>query len=242
MGNVVITGGNRGLGEGLVHHFLKNGSHVCATVRSESAKNDLLLSTEKVMKNGSSLRVVLWDAEAPHQISPDFAEELLGCEILINNAGFEAEISQPVPIGQNDHTVFSTSTSDMMKAFLVNVEAPRILMALSVPHMLRRRYGRVVNVASARADLNNRVGETNTPAYRLSKAALVSLTKEAAHEFNDVPNVKFNALCPGWCRTRMGGANAPESIEDGVERIVRLCGTSPDDPHGQFFINNAPVR
>ena len=240
MRNIIVTGGNRGLGAGLVRYFLSQGDHVCATVRSQESFEELKEMSVSWLSDGGSLSVYFWNAETPWNVSGPFLKEIESCDILINNAGWGVEIEQVVPEGQKDHVVFSTSTDDMMKAFLVNCEAPRVLMSLVVPFMIKRGYGRVVNLASARASMENRVGDTNTPGYRLSKAALIAMTKEAAHEFQE-KNVKFNALCPGWCKTRMGGESAPDEVEDGVRRIVSLCGSSASDPHGQFFVDGVSV-
>lgn len=238
MRNVVVTGGNRGLGEGVAKHFLNQGDHVCVTVRSQQAFESVKRWPE-AQSHSDRLVVVIWNAETPEIISDAFQRELDKCDVLINNAGTDADLYLSRPMW-GDHDMLLSESPLLMKALQVNMNAPRVLMGKVVRSMRGRGYGRIVNVASARATAINRVGESNSPAYRLSKAALVSMTKEAAFE-NQFPNVKFNALCPGWCKTRMGGPSAPEEISTGVDRIVRLCNIDENGPHGEFFVDGQPV-
>ena len=85
-------------------------------------------------------------------------------------------------------------------------------MQALVPGMTARRYGRVVNLSSRAGQLAG-MG-MGFPAYRMSKAALNALTKLSAAEVAVAAansNVKINCMCPGWCKTGMGGDEAPRS-------------------------------
>ncbi len=84
--------------------------------------------------------------------------------------------------------------------------------------MANNGYGRIVNVSSGWGAFSD--GLTGPAAYSISKATLNAITKVAE---NNYPNsVKINALCPGWVRTRMGGASATRSPEAGAETAVWL--------------------
>lgn len=239
MRHIVITGGNRGLGEGVAKHFLEQGEHVCVTVRNDMGKEMVQRWSKDIAPRSGALSIVRWDAERPEDIGSDFALHLSLCDVLVNNAGWEADLGMIPASGDQD--IFLTPTDVMMKALLVNMEAPRVLMGRVMEGMKTRGYGRIVNLASARAAQYNRTGDIHVPAYRLSKGALVLMTQEAAAEHQH-PNIKFNALCPGWCKTRMGGPSAPEEVGDGVRRIVELCNLDENGPHGHFFIQGQPVR
>jgi NAD(P)-dependent dehydrogenase (short-subunit alcohol dehydrogenase family) len=54
-------------------------------------------------------------------------------------------------------------------------------------------------------------------------------------------DVKVNAVCPGWVRTRMGGSGAPKSIEQGADTIVWLATLPADGPSGGLFRNRRSV-
>ncbi len=75
--------------------------------------------------------------------------------------------------------------------------------------------------------------------YSLTKAALNALTVKLAQEVSG--DVKVNAVCPGWVRTRMGGDGAPRSVEQGAETIVWLATLPRDGPTGGFFRDKQPI-
>jgi NAD(P)-dependent dehydrogenase (short-subunit alcohol dehydrogenase family) len=73
-------------------------------------------------------------------------------------------------------------------------------------------------------------------AYRVSKVALNALTRLYAEALSEShPDVKINAVCPGWVRTRMGGPNAHRSVEQGAQGIVWAATLPTDGPTGGFF-------
>lgn len=106
-----------------------------------------------------------------------------------------------------------------------------------MPGMNRRGYGRIVNVTSGYGSFAE--GLEGSAAYAISKAALNALTVRLAREAHG--DVKVNAGCPGWVRTRMGGSGAPKSVEEGADTIVWLATLSADGPSGGLFRNRRPV-
>jgi NAD(P)-dependent dehydrogenase (short-subunit alcohol dehydrogenase family) len=104
--------------------------------------------------------------------------------------------------------------------------------------MIERGYGRVVNVSSGAGSFAE--GLEGPPAYAVSKAALNALTVRLATETRG--DVKVNAACPGWVRTRMGGSGAPRSVEEGADTIVWLATLGPDGPTGGFFRDRQPIE
>jgi NAD(P)-dependent dehydrogenase (short-subunit alcohol dehydrogenase family) len=100
-----------------------------------------------------------------------------------------------------------------------------------VPGMVARGYGRIVNVSSGSGSFAE--GLPGPPAYSVSKAALNALTVKLAAEVSG--DVKVNAVCPGWVRTRMGGRSASRSAEEGADTIVWLATLPARGPNGGFF-------
>jgi NAD(P)-dependent dehydrogenase (short-subunit alcohol dehydrogenase family) len=73
------------------------------------------------------------------------------------------------------------------------------------------------------------------PGYRMSKAALNALTRLTAKELEGTP-IKINSVCPGWCRTGMGGPRTlPAAAEEGAKGIVWAALLPDDGPSGGFF-------
>jgi len=79
--------------------------------------------------------------------------------------------------------------------------------------MIERGFGRVVNVTSG---IKN---EPEQAAYSASKAALDKFTKDLSSKL-DGTNVMINLADPGWCRTDLGGPNAPNPVESVIPGIV----------------------
>jgi NAD(P)-dependent dehydrogenase (short-subunit alcohol dehydrogenase family) len=73
-------------------------------------------------------------------------------------------------------------------------------------------------------------------AYRVSKVGLNALTRGYADRLVSThPEVKVNAVCPGWVRTRMGGPSAHRSVEKGADGVVWAATLPADGPSGGFF-------
>ena len=72
------------------------------------------------------------------------------------------------------------------------------------------------------------------PAYRMSKSALNALTRVLAAEVVGT-NIKVNSVCPGWCRTDMGGDGASRTAAEGADSIAWLATLPDDGPSGLFF-------
>ena len=147
-------------------------------------------------------------------------------DVLVNNAAI-------YPPG----SLVGTSPEVLRETLAINFLGAVWTCQAFVPGMLRRRYGRVVNVSSGSGSMAE--GLEGPAAYCLSKAALNAFTVKLASEVRG--DVKVNAVCPGWVRTRMGGRRAPVSVERGAETAVWLATLPVDGPSGGFFRNRRPI-
>src|SRR5262249_35711056 len=105
--------------------------------------------------------------------------------------------------------------------------------------MVKRRYGRVVNVSSGMAQLSSMAGAG--PTYSISKAALNALTIQLAAATRGT-GVLVNSVDPGWVRTRMGGSSAPRSAEQGAETIVWAATLGASGPTGRFLRDKRAIE
>jgi NAD(P)-dependent dehydrogenase (short-subunit alcohol dehydrogenase family) len=141
-------------------------------------------------------------------------------DIVVNNAGI-----------YDDDTILDGEEEAFRRAMEIHYFAPLLLCRATVPGMLARGFGRVVNVSSGDGSFGE--GLEGPPAYATSKAALQALTKKLADEVSG--DVTVNAMCPGWVRTRMGGKGAPIAPEQPARAALALVAKGPNGPNGRFF-------
>jgi NAD(P)-dependent dehydrogenase (short-subunit alcohol dehydrogenase family) len=96
----------------------------------------------------------------------------------------------------------------------------------------------VINVSSGAGQLD---GEPQAwaPAYSISKTALNMLTQQLTAA---LPEVVVNSMCPGWCRTEMGGPDAPRSPEEGADTLCWLALEAPRSLRGAFVKDRQVIR
>lgn len=207
-GMIVITGANRGIGLEHVRCFAERGLPVVACCRKPDA-SDALLQLRK--KFPSQLRLVPLDVVSGEDVAR-LKAELAGVpvDLLINNAGTFGPQGAPAgmayqSLGHMDYQIWR----DILE---VNLLAPfRVTVALAE----NLRAGRRPLVVMMSSDLGSIASNTRggSYAYRSSKAGLNMLTRGMANEWHDLIVV---SMAPGWCRTELGGAEAPVDTADSV--------------------------
>jgi NAD(P)-dependent dehydrogenase (short-subunit alcohol dehydrogenase family) len=149
-------------------------------------------------------------------------------DILVNNAGIYLDRGiSPLEVD----LALVRETMD------TNTFGPLYLSQKLIPLMRRHHYGRIVNVSSRLGSLTDMRGRAL--AYRLSKTALVVVTRVLAAEVKG-QNILVNAVDPGWVRTDMGGAAATRSLAEGADTAVWLATLPDDGPSGGFFRDRRP--
>ena len=219
----LVTGGNRGIGLEVCRRLGALGFRVLLAGRNQQAVQE---AADRLRGEGANVEPRVLDVTDERGIR-SFAEgvvaELGGVDVLVNNAA--------VLLGE-DATVLGAPPDDFRRSMEANVYGPLVLCQALMPGMLKRRYGRIVNVSSGAGQLSSMTDYA--PPYSMSKAALNALTRLLAHEGRG-RNVLVNAVDPGWVRTDMGGPSAPRSVRQGADTIV-WCATLPDGgPTGGFF-------
>jgi NAD(P)-dependent dehydrogenase (short-subunit alcohol dehydrogenase family) len=169
------------------------------------------------------------DVASPASIDSAIAEltrEGIEVDVLVNNAGV-----------YHRGDSFGVAMEAVRASMEVHLFGPLMLCRALVPSMVRRGFGRVVNVSSGYGAFSD--GLKGDAAYALSKSALNALTLKLASEVGG--NVKINAVCPGWVRTRMGGHGADRSIEEGADTVLWLASLPASGPSGGFFRDRKPI-
>lgn len=221
----LVTGGNRGIGLEACRQLAKSGLRVVLTardaVRGEEAAKTLRDENLEVLFE----QLDVADGGSVEACARRLSEVGQDVEVLVNNAGVYPT-----------EGVFSVDEETFERALNINTLGPFRTCRAFVPAMVRRGYGRVVNVSSGGGSFGEGIGPV---AYGASKAALNALTVKVAGAVRG--DVKANAMCPGWVRTDMGGAGAPRSPEQAVDTLLWLATLPPDGPNGGFFRDRRPI-
>jgi meso-butanediol dehydrogenase / (S,S)-butanediol dehydrogenase / diacetyl reductase len=203
----IVTGGGTGIGRAVAERFVADGAFVCITGR----RAELLDETASTLV---SARVKVCAADVSDPAAVDRVVETAlsfgrGLHILVNNAG----IDQPMA------GVAELDLADWHRVLEVNLTGPFLTMKAAIPHMIAAGGGSIINVASLAALVN----PPRLPAYCVSKAGLVSLTKQAAVDYG-IHKVRVNCVCPGATMTDMfkgGMTEFAEACDLPVNEIFR---------------------
>jgi len=201
----VVTGASRGIGLEITRELLAAGMTVVAV----DVREDLLAEMPgKLDKPGDRLETRtqdVTDAEGFTALIDDVAEKHGGIDVLVNNAGIT-----------RDGLLMRMPDADWEAVLKVNLTSAFIGTRAVAKHMVRRRQGVIVNMASYSGIEGNR-GQAN---YSASKAGLIGLTKTTAKELAG-KNVRANAVAPGFIATEMTDA-LPQQAKDIALQMIPL--------------------
>ncbi len=191
----LVTGASRGIGSASALALARAGLAVAIAYRSDPAGAED--TAAKVRADGGTALEVPLDVRDENAVDQAFRAveaELGPVRVLVNNAGYTKD---GLAVKYATESWEATIGTNLTGAFLCSRRA--------LPAMLKSRWGRIVNVASAAA-LRGNAGQA---AYSASKTGLVGLTKSLAREVGG-RGITVNAICPGFVHTRM---TEPQSEE-----------------------------
>ncbi len=217
MKSVLITGAYRGLGLETARQLSARGFKVIITARDlEKAA-----AAAAGLPNAKAMALDINDEASVARAAGETPE----LDVLVNNAAI---------LEEDDEDILRIPLEIVERTLINNTGGALRVAQAFVPQLSRSPAGRIVNVSSGGGQLGD--GETSTwaPAYCISKTALNALTCQLAAALKS-QRIAVNSVCPGWCRTEMGGAGATRSAEDGAAGIVWLAADAPQDKTGLFW-------
>ena len=220
MKNIFITGGNRGIGKGLVEIFCEN-YKVFFSAREESKAKSVIESIEN--KNISYVTMDVGDEKRVLKGIESLKEKTDSIDILINNAGIL------IPGLKHKIDAIKTDDESILKTF--NINTVGVLRVCKAVLPIMPVSSRIINISSGMGQMEGMA--TGSIAYRLSKSALNALTIVLSQELSD-KDIKVNAICPGWVQTDMGGYDANLTVKESVESIKKFA-LSDNFPNGKFL-------
>jgi 3-oxoacyl-[acyl-carrier protein] reductase len=206
----LVTGASGGIGGAIAKALRAQGAKV-AVSGTNSERLEALAS--ELGANVFVLPCDLRDRPAVTGLA-DSAEKTLGqVDILVNNAGIT-----------HDNLFMRMKDDEWDDVIAVNLSSVFVLTRGILRGMMRRRYGRIVNIASISGVLGN-PGQGN---YAASKAGLVGMTKSLAREVAS-RGVTANAISPGFIKTPMTDALTPKQVEAIAAAIPAQTFGKPED-------------
>lgn len=230
----VVTGGARGIGKAICERLAAEGATLAIVdIMQDVADETAAEFNAKGIKAAAFSANVAKPEEAAATIKAVIAE-LGGIDILINNAGIT-----------RDTLMMRMSETDWDMVIDVNLKGTFNFIKAAMRPMMKKRYGKIVNVASVVGRMGN-AGQAN---YSASKAGVIGLTKTAAKELA-TRNITVNAVAPGFIQTDMTKAisdqakdafmlvtpmQRPGSPEDVANVVNFLCSSDSDYVTGQVI-------
>ncbi|MEU0279408.1 SDR family NAD(P)-dependent oxidoreductase [Streptomyces sp. NPDC088147] len=228
MTTTLITGANKGLGFETARRLVEAGHLVYVGSRDpeRGRRAAELLGARTVVLDVTDDASV---AAAARAIEADG-----GLDVLVNNAGIE----------RNETGAAEVTADALRTTFDTNVFGVVRVTHAFLPLLRRSAAPVVVNVSSGLAS-KTLVSTVGTPtyaypgvAYPASKAALNMITVQYAKA---LPDMRINAVEPGYTATDLNGHSGTQTVEEGAEIIVRMALVRPDGPTGGYFDAEGPL-
>ncbi|MDK3161754.1 3-oxoacyl-[acyl-carrier-protein] reductase [Kamptonema cortianum] len=218
----IVTGGSRGIGRAIALELAKRGATVVVNYqKSADAANEVVAAIQAA--GGQALAVqadvsVEEDANALVKTTVDTYGKI---DILVNNAGTT-----------RDNVIMMMGADDFDTVINTNLRSTWLMSKAAVRSMMRKRYGRVINITSISGIVGN-AGQTN---YSASKAGIIGLTKALAREVA-ARNITVNAVAPGFVLTDLT-SGLPEELTSKLNENIPLgrWGTVEDVAHATAFL------
>jgi 3-oxoacyl-[acyl-carrier protein] reductase len=201
----LVTGASQGIGEAVAKLLARQGAKVVLAARNEEKLKALAAYIDA---GGGCARPLALDVSAPETFGErlkSLPEDFAVIDILVNNAGITA-----------DNLLARMPLDDWERVLRTNLTGAFALTKEVVRGMMKRRWGRLINVSSVVGMMGN-AGQAN---YAASKAGLIGFTKSVARELGS-RNITANVVAPGYIETAMTDA-LPATAKEELTGAIAL--------------------
>ena len=220
--NVIITGGSRGIGKGIVELFVRNGANVAFTYRSSDKEAKEL--QKEVAVHDCMIRSYQSDASKLGEamsVAQNVIDDFGSIDVLVNNAGITKDV-----------LLMRMSEEDFDNVMNINMKSVFNMTKAVSAFMLKAKQGSIINMSSV-VGVKGNAGQSN---YAASKAAINGFTKSIALELGS-RNIRCNAIAPGFIETEMTAELGEEIVKQWRNQIpLKRGGSSLDVANTTLFL------
>lgn len=223
----LITGGTRGIGKKIAEEFAKHGYNLVINYVSDNT--DTYQIAKEIKQNTDEDLEILFvkndvtDYQSCEELVKQAVEQFGTIDVLVNNAGIT-----------KDNLLMRMSQEDFNKVLDVNLKGTFNMTKNVIPTMMKKRYGKIVNISSV-VGVSGNAGQAN---YAASKAGIIGFTKSVAKELAS-RNILANCVAPGFIQTDMTSVLKEEVKEKINEQIpLKKMGTAEEVAKAVYFLAN----
>lgn len=267
MKTILVTGGNRGIGQEICRQLDELGHTVILGSRDPDKG---IAAARSLSKNVMVRQLDVTDEVSILNLFESVKAESGKLDVLINNAGIGEHPKENkssilartknymeeniygmrqinkiiVPLMRKSGLAPQRNNAEDIPLSLVqqvmetNFYGAWRMIQVFIPLLVKSDDGRIINMSSGMGELSSLTGFY--PGYSLSKSSLNALTLMFSSELKE-KGIKVNAMCPGWVKTDMGGPTAPRNVSQGADTAVWLA-TEKEIPTGKFFRDRKEIN
>jgi 2-keto-3-deoxy-L-fuconate dehydrogenase len=206
---VLVTAAGQGIGRAIAEAFVAEGAKVIAT--------DVDVKKLKGLKKATVAKLDARSTGDVNALVKEMSRKLGPIDVLVNAAGYV-----------HHNTVLTSTDQEWDFAFDLNVRSMDRTIKATLPGMLKKKKGSIINIASGASSVR---GIPFRYVYGTTKAAVIGLTKSVAADFIK-QGIRVNAICPGTIES--------PSLDDRIATLAKNSGR-PEKAVRQDFINRQPM-